>query len=674
VKIRKHDKDHLRQLAVPLHEVSSLNIDSTNNDPLRFWTHHSDEPSLLDLNIFATGQADAPVGGDLWLGAFSGRPGLVSEIAPVIFDSFYYASPRTIGQCRHWLRAWWRIFDKVEASADIRSSSSARVGSIVDISEIHRQVAFDSGMRKTDFNAFVRIVNIVRLSLGLRKLHWTSPDDPTPNREIAAPWQFNKLRFALKHSWYAAIDRWERADQLKAGAVCTSVEEQRLKMNYVHFNSAIIRLGKPRPNLNELKGDMPYKLFNDSGYSVPDMLRGSFPDSFDIRVAFHLCLASTGWNPTTLLNLDITSDFISPHPKDSSRYILHGHKRRGDSFPTSDGLYKSQASAGMIIVLLIERTKLLREKLKKEVSGLRLLLVAQSIIGASTDDVDATRRQIVASEKGLKSPWLFVSQATEKIAWLRTSSYSIGNDGYSTATFLDQYINDLNKNKLKKDHISKIRSSDFRDAFAEYAYRFSGGQILFVMKALGHRRATTTQDYINNNVMNADSKKLYRTFSNAFWKEIETHGRVDPTILAKWSQDAEVTHEQRTRLSKYRDLRRSRIGVGCKNPTQPPQHISPNFFPDGQSMCVTHRCTLCIENAVIFPDSISGLCQRFAELQHLRTQMSSVAFAASSFHEEYENTEAALSFFDTLDVDRHMKYWSVKINDGTHFIISYDGV
>jgi hypothetical protein len=65
------------------------------------------------------------------------------------------------------------------------------------------------------------------------------------------------------------------------------------------------------------------------------MLCGSYPDSFDIRVAFHLCMATTGWNPAVLLSLDVTTSIIEKHPKDPGRYILRVEQRLGPVGPNN---------------------------------------------------------------------------------------------------------------------------------------------------------------------------------------------------------------------------------------------------------------------------------------------------------------------------------------------------
>lgn len=192
------------------------------------------------------------------------------------------------------------------------------------------------------------------------------------------------------------------------------------------------------------------------------------------------------------------------------------------------------------------------------------------------------------------------------------------------------------------------------------------------MKALGHRSISSIQGYLNNTLLNDEHKKLYITFSEALWSEIATHQRIDPTIIAHRSRYGSVSSEQRKRIEDYRTLMRSRVGVGCADPTNPPKRIAPDFIADGKAMCHIQRCTLCLENAVILPDSLSGLCKRLAELRHLQSKMSIMAFQESAFLEEMENTEIALIAFAPQEVMQLLEKWERRIDSGAHRVIEFD--
>jgi hypothetical protein len=674
--IRIYKKDHLRVLAQPAALVppTVAATGSISDDPLRFWTKNPDKPVLVDLHVFKDGEYQKKTRGGSWLGPFSGRPNLIVQLAPAIRELFEYAAPNTITQYLHAFRTWWRLFDAVEKVVTMGNISIAPVSVVSEITEVHRQHAYDEGMDRLPFTNFIRIVNLARKANGLRKLYWSSPEREDPRRHLPPKRHTDKIRFALRRIWLDAVYRWEKTEELMRSNAPSNEKDAALLCNYQKFQLAVRGTGNPKPNGTAIYGGMSASLFNNSGYSVPTMLRGFYPDARDIRAAFHLCLADTGWNPSVLLSINVEEKFLVPHPKDPLRYLMYGHKARGDSEQITEGLFKSRGSPGIILQILIQRTQPLREQLHRELAKLRKEFEELKSSGSASEMLDEKHMQIVKLEEGSRSPWLYAVPGRGNITWLDEKSYHRGVDRTQAGNFLDELVERINQKQPPNEQVSKIKPSDFRDAFAAYAYRISGGMVLYVMKALGHKSPGVTKDYLNNTLLNDESDKLYRTYSNAFWHEVKYHGRVDPTIIAKWCRDGDVTEEERKRLSKYRSLRRSRIGVGCKDPTNPPKHIAPTFKADGQSMCHVQRCTLCLEHAVIFPDSISGLAKRLAELRHIRTQMSAVAFSESSFGKELENTRLALKHFDAQEAQALLASWEQHIASGKHRVIEFEGI
>lgn len=667
--IRQYKKDHLRELAAPLTAVHTQEKpeDSNPESAMLFWTRHSKRPTLVNLTLFRDGEAQRASPGGTWSGSFTGRPILIEQLAPVLKALVEYASPQTVDKYLHSLRAWWRILDTVDALG------SKPVDSVMDLSELHRQRALDEGIHRLAFSNFVRLVNLVRLAKKVTQLHWFAPDRKIKNRYLPPEWQTRAIRFRLKHEWFRTLTRWERADELMIGSAPLNPDEENLLRNYIRFKAAQSAIGGEIPRSNELWEGQPGWKFADQGYSITDMLRGFYPDAYDVRVAFHLCLANTGWNPSVLLDLDVNDDFFEPHPKDSTRYLMRGFKARGESEQVTEGLVKSRGSAGMVIQQLMQLTKPLRSQLQRLASELFSAYEELKSNGAPANELNRAKAEFLRVQRHARSVWLYVS-AQRGIAALDNASFHRSLSRKKTGSFVTDIVEKLNETQPSDRQISAITATDFRDAFAAYAYSISGGMVLYVMKALGHKRPRTTQDYLNNSLLNEEGQRLYRTFSNALWSEIKIHGRVDPTILAKWSRDGIVTDTERRRLDEYRALKRSRIGVGCKDPTAPPPRIAPDFIPDGISLCPVQRCTLCFENAVIFPESLPGLAKRFVELEHIKRNISVSAYLESSFGEELENTGMALGCFDPAEVQQNVQYWEAEIAQGRHFICDLEGV
>lgn len=662
--IRNVNKDHLKELAQPVSAVHAVVEPAApdSDDPLRFWTRHPKKPCLVDLTPFKEGQQHLPNG--RWGGPFRGRPELIAQLAPALRDLTVIASEATVGQAMTSLRNWWRLFDEMEKRAAKAGDGVLVVATVADVADLHRQVAFESGMTRAAFGPFVRAVDVTRRALGLRPLHWTGPDEPDVRRHLPPFSQIKPIRDALKRNWYAALDRWERADQLLAGAMPQSETEAAQLANYQRLQEAARVSGKAWPDADELYLGRSASLFYKQGYRHETMLQCAFPDAADIRAAFHLCLVTTGWNPATFLALNVNEPFLEPHPKDESRYLLTGYKERSKSHQVTEGLFKCQRSAGVILQTLVRRTAPLREQLQADRRRLQEEFDELQAAGATQIALDKKRKAIIDLEQGLKSPWLFVTPE-QGITWLSGTSFQrLGTQGY-----LDQLIAGLNARRGPRDQLPKLTATDFRDAFAAFAYQQSGGMVLYVMRVLGHKRLSSTQRYLDNTLLNDESARIFRTFNNSLWSEIKVHGRLDAAVIAKWCRDGQVTDDERKRLEDYRALKRSRLGVGCKSPTTPPRSVAPGFKADGKALCSTQRCTLCLDNAVILPESLPGLAMRKAELLHLQASMPAMAFSDTSFDEELHNTELALLGFDATEVSSLVAGWQERIATGQHRVI-----
>jgi hypothetical protein len=667
--IRTFDKDHLRDLAQPLALIEAPKERPEEPvNPLQFWTEHSQNRVFVDLNVFAVGQAVRPSNGK-WSGPFNARSKLIGELAPALRELLTVAAEDTVDGYVKSLRAWWRVLDGVDAAVGpALATDPARFG-VADLAELHRQAAMDKSLARKTFSPFVRVANLARRALGLPELYWIAPDDSRAERDLLPQREMDQVRFALKRGWYAAVDRWARAEQLLVEDGRTG-EEERLAACYRVLRSCVESTGMARPSREQLEEAAGKAGLSRDAFVVADAFRGLYPDSVDVRMAFHCCLASTGWNPATLLALDAGEPIIEPHPKDPLRYLMKGYKARAKSEQVTEGLLKSQGSAGVIVQTLVAQTRHLRAQLKSTLAAAEAAYAELCGANAPVEARNEARTLVNELEQGLRTVWLYAAP-NHGIAWLKASNYSAGAE--RGATFLGELVAGINARLPLDRQVGALQAKDFRAAFAEYAYRVSGGMVLFVMKALGHKGPGSTRAYLDTTVVNEQCRQLYRTFSEALWHEIRVHRRLDPTVIALHSRDGAVTDEQRQRLQDYRALKRSRLGVGCKDPANPPRRVAPNFVPGGKRMCGTQRCTLCIENAVLLPESLDGLCMRMAELRYLRENMPTATFIESSFPEEHANTEAALSVFDEQAVRAAVKDWELRIQDGRHTVLVFDG-
>ena len=285
---------------------------------------------------------------------------------------------------------------------------------------------------------------------------------------------------------------------------------------------------------------------------------------------------------------------------------------------------------------------------------------------SNTEERLALQERVRALERGIRSLWLFVSPVGKGIHWL-------GDDSYNRRDYLSSVIADINKRQPADKQLARLTPGDLRDAYAARIYHSSGGSILAVMRALNHKHIDTTGVYLDNTLLKEEHAKMFGTYSEALWHEVKVHRRIDPSIIAKWSRDGAVTQDERDRLNTYRELLRSRIGVGCKDPLNPPKRLAPSFTADGKNHCSVQRCLLCAEHAVVFPDSLPGICKRLAELHYLKANMSLTAYLQSEFGTEIENAELILHGFDQDEVQHHLHDWQERIATGMHRVVEFDG-
>ncbi len=200
-----------RRTNSPLVLVESPPVAPSTGDPLRFFTAHPTKPRLVDLTVFRDGTGQQARKSRLSAGHFTGRPALIAELAPAIQDALTPLAEKSVDQYLTALRAWWRVFDAVEAT----SPAIRVVASVADITDVHRQGALDKGMDRLVFTNFLRLADTTRAALGSKRLHWVAPAERDSRQHLSPKWQTDLVRHTLKHRWFAVLNRWAVADELR---------------------------------------------------------------------------------------------------------------------------------------------------------------------------------------------------------------------------------------------------------------------------------------------------------------------------------------------------------------------------------------------------------------------------------------------------------------------------
>lgn len=665
--LRNVNKDHLKEHASVVLATPELLTLPDHQNPLKFWTHHPKENYLADLTVFAEGLTSSPIGN--WAGPFTGRPQLILQLIPVIQESCLGISRATLETRLSHLRAWWRLLDAVEAAAQQIGQPMAKVEDVRQLTRIHQDFAHRSGMRMHAFRTFLRIVNLTLKSLGAPQLYWSAPEDASPDRRLPPEEHTAALRIALKQEWGSTRHRWALTDRIRTdGFEPQTEEESSLLAHWCYFADKQRSCNRSLPTPDELRGGLHSSHFSHkTGLSLITMRALAFPDRWEADTAFHLCLSNTGWNPSVLFSLDVSQPFLRVHPRDGNRYLLTGTKVRagGKEQPVS-GLWKTTSGPGYIIKAWIDRTMSLREQLGRMLDEERKKYAEMARDGATPDDMTRQLKEVQRLDAGSRSVWLFVGRLGD-IEWLDARSTAYYHHNGSVTSYLNVFIDRLNDARAARGEkpIEAITPSDFRDIFALYVWRASGGNILSVMRSLNHARLSTTEGYVDNNILNAERDKQARSFLDHLFAELGA-GRLDITILAHLQRHGVVTKEMEQRLFEYRTLQLSRMGVACKDPFHPPKEIQSESA--NKRMCGPQRCLLCKQHAVILPESLSGIAMRVEELVTTQKCVPVETWLNSRLPEELRNGLDVLNLFPSDDVKREREQWMHAIANGSHRI------
>lgn len=379
-----------------------------------------------------------------------------------------------------------------------------------------------------------------------------------------------------------------------------------------------------------------------SGASAFDVVRWFVPTVEDCAVAFFLVLLHTGWNPETVEHIDVSSlerwcDFRlgteEEQPEGSKAVAIFGYKDRPGKEQIAFSLVRPTFHPYQVIASMIRWTEPLRAALRVKLAH---LLLKKRLDRREQDDIQVLREYIA-------SPWLYYSIkpglacglriATFKFAATRTDHLRrIGQAAYQNAVPRAQSA----EHRTALVGLTTLLPSDFRDGFSAFQYDNSLCNILLVKRALAHGSLRTTRHYLRQRRHIAQRFREFRSFQTAFFDEVRQFRRIDPTILFLRVRFGALTREQRARLADHRS--RTRMGMGCVDPGNPPREISGRQ----SGPCRVHRCTIC-RHGVVFDDSLSGVARRAAELRVIRGRTAAKRFQESSFQDEWAAIEFILN-------------------------------
>lgn len=699
--IGNKNKDHLKDHAGV--ELVTLVTAPTSDDPLRFWTGHPTENTLVNLYSFSEGEYlnPHPTGGGKWAGPYGGRPKLIRELAPAIQARLTLLSLSSVNSTMSSLRAWWRLFDAVEATSDSIGQTLARVETVGDLHSLHEAMAHRSNMETNCFWNFVSLANDTRKFCQPRLpiLLWTAPMRGEPERHLISEDQAKALKILLKQDWEAVRRTWARHDAIRAAAQrrdafvtdpedairrgeqlpTLSNEEERLLKNWDYFHRIQQTTGLALPSGAQLLEDKDRIYLFNEGLELQVMRAILFPTVLEADIAYHVALMGSGWNPSTLGRIDASKlALLFEHPKNDSQSVLATEDEEEVTMESDKprargktqyciGLKKNKASPPVIVAAYLERTTPLREQLQRDCAAARADLVGLQETHADKEVIEQQFKRVQMLQEGIKSVWLYVNPKGD-INWLDWKHWGRYPLNGKTVSYLSKAVNRLNEQRASRGEqpVAHVKPSDFRDIYARWVYTRTGGNILAVMIALGHSSFRPTGKYLDNNIFNAENDDHARRFMTHLLSELK-QGRVDLTILAQLVRHGSLTPEMLERLDEYRRLMRSRLGVGCADPRHPPGHIAPDHR--GGKLCGSQLCLRDCPNAKFLPESLDGIAMRVEELVVMSEHLPRETWLRGEFPSELGAGENLLvELYPPEAVASAREKWRGKIACGEHLV------
>lgn len=644
---------------------------TSDQDQLRFWVTPGNAPAYqVDLTEFAVGGRLEDVRSAsrwAWSGDYTGRPRFALQIAA--YHRLTAVGEQTSTATRAVLRTLFRFLD----------AAGLDVGGVEDLTDAHGQyfkawLETERNDNRT-YHSAKTVVDRMRQLEGLPALWWPARrvSDVAMSEDVDLL-GMNRLFNALKGEArqvkamfaegerLAAVGSDPRGESFARGFAPANWEPRenhawlvrQLSCNYLPEKREFLENGGQGLH----KANYLSQFHLGPSYLAPGMtdrgregivgkLRWFHPSYHDTSVFLWLFMLGTGWNLSTALAIDVTSDalWFDDHPHKPEFKVMHAFKGRAGKHVFALSLGKPEWHPFQIVKFMIERTSALRETLRRR-------LVEMEAVDDGTRN-HARGSEIEHLRGAIRSPWLY--HVVNKIGQVG----AFHNDDSAKLNSIVRIV--AERNGLMEEHpsLAAMGTSIARDAWIGFAYAKSGHHVVLAQLAAQHANVATLKHYLSRRRYRAHSERMVRKVHDAVFAEIETKMAVDATRLRLLVQSGSITPDQERRLLDHRQ--RTRLGMGCLDPTHPPPEIAPGH-PAG-TVCSVQRCTGC-HHGVVFSDSLEPLARARAELLHLHRTLPLTAWAGSSLEDEAASLDETLAQFDASEVETSVASWTSRIRNG----------
>lgn len=631
-----------------------------------------------DFSVLATGAPDtSPLLAHRarWLGGFTGRPKLLSDLLPSLRHKCTFVSMASGGQYKSALVAFWRFLDAYERHLRDLHVTFNRVERLHDITSLHLDMFSTPGPEGTwvavkDSRAknLRRTIREAISDQALPELLIYGNHEPTARRETPAHESGLELIRYLKVRVHSVLARWKRCDELAAeGRDLVEHFPDGLPRNasiteadvHATYRALIRRSGDPVPSVDVFmnvlgKADRHSPTcwpVHQTGHirqgekiNIFDVASGLFPTSADVMAFFLLFLARSAWNPATVASINV-AEWDAPYD-DGHRWLFAPKFRAGGSLQWTVSSVSNATSCYRLVAALIERTVMLKHYTHSNPDA------------ASLPDVVA------------RSPWVGVTVRGCLNRVFVVDPY----DTKSANNRLRKFIEDHNASTTISKHVPHMTSSEFRDLAAAAIYKDSQYSSWVTMLLLGHKNVLTFNRYGFRRASFVESFNLLASMVDDVFGQISVKRKFDITLTRAKLAGMKISDVDIARLENAR-RNRTLDGCGCSDPYAPPPQIDPGNRRDGCDICVQqHRCAASgCPNAFVFSDSLPGLSRRVAELEYIKTVVGTVRFENSSDAGDLLTLRRTLQQWNRREVDSAVGHWSRAISDGRHKVTFFAG-
>lgn len=652
------------------------NVQDLPTNPLRFWIDPGEGalPHKVDLNEFSTGGSIdnvAPQARRFWTGDFQGRPQFAKQYAEQM--RLLRPGEETATASQAAMRAFFRYLDEIDHHKQVSDVSCVQDGHGIGFQEWLER----GNGAQSYYRLLKTAIDRMRELQALPPLFWPARkrNEPIEQEDVDTE-GLRRFYHALKDEardikemfregdLLAACGRDPRGSRAKYGFQAAAWEKRE---NHAWLIRELTRdrvlnkqefLEQGGAGLHAANDPTAQK-FDGPAYLAPGMtkrgregfvgkLRWFYPSYHDTAVFLWLFLVGTGWNLATALGLDVSDEkhWVEDHPHKPDFVVLHGFKGRADRHVFALSMREPEWHPYQIVRFMIERTATLRRTVQ---CNLDEALERQR--HQPTADGEAA---IAHLQSMVKSPWLYhvVNEVGRVNAFSHDDSAHLNQIARLTAA---------RKNGLLDKHpqLERITTSVARDAWIGHAYVQSGYHVLLTRLASQHSTSRTLKHYLKRRRYRAHSEKQTQLWQDAVFSEIEGGRILDHTRIRILVTKGEITPEQEKRLLDIRQ--RTRLGLGCLEPTKPPRHIAPDHKKG--ALCRVQRCTGC-SHGVVFNESLPFLARAYAELILIHGQMPLASWNGSSWEDELESLTETLKGFPPEKVQAEVDNWTNKFKNG----------